>query len=164
MQAHNHKYSTRRYSVDSKRHFGARYQNLQHNEWIRCIQAHSQYFAEVSASPDRPVQALWWPIMMCLLLPWKTGTESVSFIKSWFFFSPDVVFLSPFQLIFVTSVLGKNTLGNSLVVQWLGLHAITTTGPGSIHCWGTKIPQASQWGKKETKEGCREEGRKKKRK
>ena len=39
------------------------------------------------------------------------------------------------------------------MVQWLGLHAVTTKGPGSIPGWGTKIPQASQWGKKETKEG-----------
>ena len=30
----------------------------------------------------------------------------------------------------------------SLAVQWLGLWAFTAEGPGSIPCWGTKIPQA----------------------
>ena len=34
--------------------------------------------------------------------------------------------------------------GNSLAVQWLGLHAFTAKGPGSIPGWGTKIPQALQ--------------------
>ena len=32
--------------------------------------------------------------------------------------------------------------GNSLVVQWLGHHAFTAKGTGSIPCGGTKIPQA----------------------
>ena len=36
--------------------------------------------------------------------------------------------------------------GNSLVVQWLGLHAFTAKGPGSISGQGTKIPQASRRG------------------
>ena len=31
-------------------------------------------------------------------------------------------------------------LGNSLVVQWLGLSASTARVPGSIPGWGTKIP------------------------
>ena len=30
--------------------------------------------------------------------------------------------------------------GNSLVVQWLELHAFIAKGPGSISVWGTKIP------------------------
>ena len=34
--------------------------------------------------------------------------------------------------------------GNSLVVPWLGLHAFTMKGLGSIPDWGTKIPQAAQ--------------------
>ena len=34
-------------------------------------------------------------------------------------------------------------LGNSLVVQWLGLCTVTAEGPGSITGWGTKIPQAA---------------------
>ena len=38
--------------------------------------------------------------------------------------------------------------GNSLVVQWLGLHASTAGGPGSIPGWGTKILQAAQHGQK----------------
>ena len=29
--------------------------------------------------------------------------------------------------------------GNSLVVQWLGLCALTAKGPGSIPGWGTEI-------------------------
>ena len=33
-------------------------------------------------------------------------------------------------------------IGNSLVVQWLGLSAFTAEGPGSIPGPGTKIPQA----------------------
>ena len=42
-------------------------------------------------------------------------------------------------------------LGNSLAVQWLGLHAFTAEGPGSISGQGTKIPQAVQQGKKKKK-------------
>ena len=34
-------------------------------------------------------------------------------------------------------------LRNSLVVQWLGLDALTARAPGSIPTRGTKIPQAS---------------------
>ena len=47
----------------------------------------------------------------------------------------------------------KNTFwGNSLAVQWLGLHASTAGGTGSIPGQGTKIPHAT-WGmaKKEKK-------------
>ena len=42
-------------------------------------------------------------------------------------------------------------LGNSLVVQWLGLGTFTAEGPGSIPGWGNKIPQAMQRGKKKKK-------------
>ena len=35
---------------------------------------------------------------------------------------------------------------NSLAVQWLGLHAFTAEGMGSIPGRGTKIPHASQCG------------------
>ena len=41
----------------------------------------------------------------------------------------------------------KEILGNSLVVQWLGLHASTAGAPGSIPGQGTKIPQATAWPK-----------------
>ena len=34
------------------------------------------------------------------------------------------------------------TIGNSLVIQWLGLGAFTVMAPGSAAGWGTKIPQA----------------------
>ena len=33
--------------------------------------------------------------------------------------------------------------GNSLAVQWLGLHAFIVEGQGSIPGWGTKIPQVT---------------------
>ena len=36
----------------------------------------------------------------------------------------------------------KNLLGNSLVVQWLGLHASIARSVGSIPGGGTKILQA----------------------
>ena len=35
---------------------------------------------------------------------------------------------------------------NSLVVQWLGLCALTAKGLGSISSQGTKIPQTAQCG------------------
>ena len=38
--------------------------------------------------------------------------------------------------------------GNSLSVQWLGLHASTTRGTDLIPSWGNKIPQAVQCTKK----------------
>ena len=34
--------------------------------------------------------------------------------------------------------------GNSLAVQWLGLHALTAKGLGSLSCQRTKIPQVAQ--------------------
>ena len=37
-------------------------------------------------------------------------------------------------------------LGNSLAVQWLGLHAFTAENMGSIPGRGTKIPQAAWHG------------------
>ena len=37
---------------------------------------------------------------------------------------------------------------NSLAVQWLGLHAFTTEGAGSIPDQGTKIPRATWCGHK----------------
>ena len=42
-------------------------------------------------------------------------------------------------------------LGNSLVVQWLGLHAFTAVGLCSICSGGTKILQAAQCGQKKKK-------------
>ena len=35
----------------------------------------------------------------------------------------------------------KTQYGNSLALQWVGLHTSTAEGPGSIPGWGTKIPQ-----------------------
>ena len=43
-------------------------------------------------------------------------------------------------------------MGNSLVVQCLGLQAFSVKGLGSIPCWGTVIPQAMQLGEKKKNE------------
>ena len=48
-------------------------------------------------------------------------------------------------------------VGDSLVIQWLGIHASTAGGKGSTPGWGTKIlhivwPQAS----KQTKLSCKD--------
>ena len=45
----------------------------------------------------------------------------------------------------------KRAVGNSLAVQWLGLHASTVGGLGLIPGQGTKIPQAVQQGKRKKK-------------
>ena len=45
----------------------------------------------------------------------------------------------------------KGGPGDSLEVQWLGLH-LPTGSTGLIPGWGTKIPQATQYGQKEKKE------------
>ena len=41
--------------------------------------------------------------------------------------------------------------GNSLAVQWLGLHASTAGVTGSIPGWGTKIPHATWQSQKKKK-------------
>jgi len=57
-------------------------------------------------------------------------------------------------------------LGTSLVVQWLGLHAFTAKGVGSIPDWGTKIwpPKKKEGGivtvVKSLKSGARLQGSK----
>ena len=43
------------------------------------------------------------------------------------------------------------SLGNSLAVQWLGLHAFTVEGESSISGQDTKIPQASRCSQKKQK-------------
>ena len=43
-------------------------------------------------------------------------------------------------------------MGNSLAVQWLGLHASTAGGAGSIPDRGTKILQAAQRAHKKEKQ------------
>ena len=47
----------------------------------------------------------------------------------------------------------KDSLGNSLVIQWLGLCTLTAEGPGSIPARGTKITQALWHGQKKEKKG-----------
>ena len=40
------------------------------------------------------------------------------------------------------------------MVQWLGLHAFTAEGQGSIPGWGTRIPQATRRGQKKKNRIC----------
>ena len=47
-----------------------------------------------------------------------------------------------------TENIKKLLRGNSLAIQWLGLHAFTAEGADSIPGWETKIPQAAQQGQK----------------
>ena len=42
----------------------------------------------------------------------------------------------------------RKLCGNSLAVQWLGLHTSTAEGPGSVPGRGSKIPQAARGGQK----------------
>ena len=46
----------------------------------------------------------------------------------------------------------NNVRGNSLVVQWLGLHASTAGGMGLIPGWGTEMLCAA-WCSQKTKKG-----------
>ena len=46
----------------------------------------------------------------------------------------------------------NSSQGNSLAVQWLGLHALTVKGPDSVPGGGTKILQAEQCGQKRERE------------
>ena len=43
-------------------------------------------------------------------------------------------------------------IGNFLAVQWLGFHAFTAEGLGSIPDWGTKIPTSRTAKKKKKKQ------------
>jgi len=43
-------------------------------------------------------------------------------------------------VIFQRSLIRKSQIGKFLVIQWLGLHALTAEGPGLIPGLGTKIP------------------------
>ena len=48
--------------------------------------------------------------------------------------------VSPCRLQYA-SLKEQGHLGSSLVVQWLGLCALSAEGPGSIPAQGTKVPQ-----------------------
>ena len=48
----------------------------------------------------------------------------------------------------------KHCVGNSLVVQWLGLGAFTAESLGSVPGCGTNIPQAVRCGQKKKKVVC----------
>ena len=43
------------------------------------------------------------------------------------------------------------SVGNSLVVQWLGIHTLIVDDPGSIPGWGAKIPEATHCGRTKQK-------------
>ena len=43
------------------------------------------------------------------------------------------------------------------MVQWLGLHASTTGGTGSLPGWGTKVPHATLRGQKKVVGAAKEE-------
>ena len=58
-----------------------------------------------------------------------------------FALSKDCLLNQPIDFALVILIEIEN-LGNSLVVQWLGLHTFTAEGRGSVPGWGTKIPQA----------------------
>ena len=51
-------------------------------------------------------------------------------------------------LYYQNNTLRSDVLRNSLVVQWLGLHASTAGGTGSVPGQGTKIPHAAWQGQK----------------
>ena len=65
--------------------------------------------------------------------------------KSSFFFFP--VEMSTKLFLKDKVFIKKKWDGNSRAVQWLGLHAFTAKGTGSIPGWGTKILQGRQHGK-----------------
>ena len=54
------------------------------------------------------------------------------------------------RALLIHALLLEMLLGTSLVVQWLGFHAITAGDTGSIPGQGTKILQATQPKKKKT--------------
>lgn len=54
----------------------------------------------------------------------------------------------------VLLVLKSRCLGNPLVFQRLGLHALFAKGPGSIPYQEIRIPQATQSGQKNNKSQC----------
>ena len=54
------------------------------------------------------------------------------------------------SLVIVEIQVKTSMRGNSLVVQWLGLHVFTAKDMGSIPAWGTETPQAVQPKKKKT--------------
>ena len=71
----------------------------------------------------------------------QSTNEWTWYIPSFFgIFSLIVMFFNIFQNYFL--------IGNSLAVQWLGLHALTAQGPDSIPGQGTKIPQAARHSQK----------------
>ena len=53
--------------------------------------------------------------------------------------------------IFHKATVIKTVLGNSLMVQWIGLHAVTAKGTDLIPGWGTKILQAKGCSQKKKK-------------
>ena len=61
------------------------------------------------------------------------------------------IFRNASAFIYYTTIIKKLlcVAGNSLVVQWLGLHAFTAKDVGSVPGWEIKILQAMQYGQTE---------------
>jgi len=62
--------------------------------------------------------------------------------------------LFPDVKIFHKATVIKTVLDNSLMVQWIGLHAVTAKGTDLIPGWGAKILQAKECSQKKTKVWC----------
>ena len=60
---------------------------------------------------------------------------SIKYFELWF-----VCLIISMLLKTYLNLLNFPSFGNSLAVQWLGLHAFTAEGTGSTPCQGTKIP------------------------
>ena len=78
-------------------------------------------------------------------LPWSTYQRTLRVLKQNF---KSVDFDQTFRSL---PALEIGSLGNSLVVQWLGVHASCWWGPGFNPGQGTKIPQDVWCGKKKKK-------------
>ena len=76
---------------------------------------------------------------------WKSPAASGGFVgKEKVFLSTHLRFSGWRQIAKIGNFIQFQRIGNSLVVQWLGLYTLTAEGVGSIPTLGTKIPQAMQ--------------------
>ena len=102
------------------------------------------------------VNQITWPSIYFSVKLWL-GEFKIFFLSqcSKYFISFQVLENRVFILLFYFCIYLKYSLrkqsGNSLVVQWLGLCALTAEGLGSIPGRETKIPQAMRRGQKQNK-------------
>ena len=61
---------------------------------------------------------------------------------------PSVIYQLYLSNFLLSPLFQSSVYGNSLIVQWLGPHAVTPEGLGSIPGWGINIPQATRQGQK----------------